>query len=180
MRRIEQRCSPLSPARSDRGFTFIEVLVSLTVLSLIAVVVWAALSNARTLIDKISYRGSTTAKTVQLDTFLRSSCRKVRPPFWLTALEVTSADGRLSIPYYDGEPDRHLVLEVEGSYLTVRSEPGEESLRFGPFEEIALGTISQEGQLPWGVEVRLQTERATPLTLTCRLGAVPLASGSPP
>ncbi len=203
MRRIEQRSSRLNAPRSDRGFTFIEVLVSLTILSLISLVVWAGLRNARTLIERISYKGSATAKVVQLDTFLRSSCLKVRPPFWLTALEVQSSEDRLSIPYYEGEPDRHLVLEVDGSYLRIRSEPGEDrktqatesstlptgngpgavSLRFGPFEEITLGTVvqeDQEGRFPWGVEVRLLTETEAPLTLTCRLGGTPLASGSPP
>jgi prepilin-type N-terminal cleavage/methylation domain-containing protein len=123
MRRIEQRSSPLTPPRSDRGFTFIEVLISLTILSLISLVVWGGLRNARTLIERISYRGSATAKVVQLDSFLRSSCLKVRPPFWLAALEVQSSEDRLSIPYYEGEPDRHLVLEVDGSYLTISGEP---------------------------------------------------------
>jgi prepilin-type N-terminal cleavage/methylation domain-containing protein len=145
-------------SRNDDGFTLLEIMVGLAILSLIGVVVWQGIAHTGRLFEKISSSLFSTVRTVQMDQYLREETAKIKAPFWIKGFQVHENGGQsLSIPYMEGDPDRFLVFEYKGEYLHIGetkqgSEVVDTMLTFGPFKEVAFETAKNEREQEYGIK----------------------------
>jgi prepilin-type N-terminal cleavage/methylation domain-containing protein len=166
--------------KSDDGFTLLEIMAGLVVISLIGVVVWQGVSHTGRLFEKVSSSLFSTIRTVQMDQYLREETAKIKAPFWIAEFRVQENEGlALSIPYLEGDADRFLVFERKDGYLRVGerkrgSEDMEAAQVFGPFEDISYEIAGNGAEREYGVRfsVRLrQTSKA--VDIVARFGSNP-------
>lgn len=168
-------------SKSDKGFTYIEMMVALIILSLAGVLVWQGISAAGKLLDKISARSSETMRLMQTEETVRELVGRIKIPFWMSTMELEEEEGEIAIPFYEGRSDNLLVIKYEDSSLIIgtRGTDGEQIEgvnSFGPFSnaeiEVARG---EEGEL-FGITVVLYTEKrpSDGVHITARFGSNPL------
>ena len=168
-------------SRNDDGFTLLEMMVGLVILSLIGVVLWQGISHTGRLFEKISSGLFSTIRTVQMDQYLREETAKIKAPFWMEDLQIQENDGRsLSIPYLDGDADRYLVFEYRDDYLHVSetkqgSEGATKALVFGPFKEAAFDVMKNERDREYGIKFSVYPGRSSnAIDIVARFGSNPL------
>lgn len=107
------------------GFTFLEILVSLVLLSVLASVLVFGVFRAQNLFGLITDRAISGVKLLQLDTSVRSLAANVRIPFWMDTVEINQKETLLAIPYLDGDPTQYLIFETRSEHLYTRIEKRE-------------------------------------------------------
>lgn len=92
------------------GFTIIEALVSLGIISLVCVVLYAAFATGTKGITGSHRSLSAALKRKRTDAIVRQATGNVEIPFWLKVYEFTATEHTLSLPWSNGVPG---VIEVE-------------------------------------------------------------------
>jgi hypothetical protein len=108
--------------RRTEGFTFIEVIVSITVLMIIGFSLWASFNSAVMVSLKIPGLSRDISDLVMLDGFVRGAINQVKPPFWIGELELDLKAEPVVIPYYNGYKDNTITFEFRDKLLTVTIE----------------------------------------------------------
>ena len=167
---------------SDGGFTFVEILVSLLLVSVLGLVIWSGLDRGENLVRR-TFRGTADAvRILQLDTALRKAAGRVRVPYWETGPEVEAAEYSLRVSWLDGQALQYLSLERRGGLLAVGFSTEEPEGLFGPFDEIALGLMTGPDGTASGILVAVVGGAAGisgggPIELQARFGGQPLRTG---
>ena len=110
--------------RGEAGFTFVEVMVSLVLASLLGVALLGGLRSGQDLIGRATRDAARTARLVQLEALVRRGARQVRIPYWVREVEVGRGEDWLAIPYRRGEPSGRLVLRRRDGRLLIGGEGG--------------------------------------------------------
>jgi prepilin-type N-terminal cleavage/methylation domain-containing protein len=184
--------SSSSPNRfpSSSGFTFLEVLVTLFLVALLAAILAAGLRGVQNVVSRITTSASGSARLVQLDQALRTYAAAVRIPFWERNSLITQDQGILRIPFLDGEESRMLVLDRrttqderigERTTLLISTEPADfgptrARLVFGPFRSIEIAVRRDDHGMPWGLDVAVMPEDGSPgnpVDIVARFGSIP-------
>jgi prepilin-type N-terminal cleavage/methylation domain-containing protein len=160
----------------DGGFTFVEILVSLALLSVLSVALLAGLLNAQKLVGRIVREAGTSARVVQLDGAVRRSVRRVRVPFWVRQVEVEQGDGWLEVPYLDGDTGDRLTFRSREGWVLIGSTKGGTAAALGPFGGAAFELDTGEDGRPRGVRVVVDVGAAGAgerLVISARFGSSP-------
>jgi prepilin-type N-terminal cleavage/methylation domain-containing protein len=168
-------------SKSKSGFTYIEMMVALIILSLVGVLVWQGISASGKLLDKISVSSSTTMRLMQTEESVRELVGKIRIPFWINAMELEEGEGEIAVPFYEGRGENLLIIKYEdGSLIIGNRGTDEEQMHgvksFGPFSNAEIGVArSEEGEL-FGITVVLYPVKSPlkPLYITARFGSNPI------
>ena len=116
------------PAREhEHGFTLLEVLAGLAILSVLGIGVWSGVAAALRAISRYHDTALACARLLQLDDRFREAAGRVRVPWWLPGPTVSESDGGYSIPFLDGLPDKLLSIQLvngalyvtDGAYVSV-------------------------------------------------------------
>jgi len=138
---------------SEGGFTFVEILVSLLLVSVLGLVIWSGLARGENLVRR-TFRGTADAvRILQLDTALRKAAGRVVVPYWEAGPEVETAGDSVRVSWLDGQARRYLSLERRGGLLAVGFSTEEPEGLFGPFDEIALGLMTGPDGTTRGIRV---------------------------
>jgi prepilin-type N-terminal cleavage/methylation domain-containing protein len=166
---------PETSSQNERGFTFIEILVSLLLLSLLGLVIWNGLSRGEGLVLRTFQAAADSVKILQLDTGLRDAAGRVRVPYWEGDCAATSTDDGISVPWLDGYEKRFLYIERRGPRLAIRFSQEDSGVVFGPFDEISFGLVESPEGTAWGIRVTVAGgSTGDPITLVARFGGEPL------
>ncbi len=169
-----------SEAGGQGGFTFVELLVSLVLLSVLGLVVWSGLLNADGLVRRTIRQAALSARVLQLDTFLRRSALRVRVPYWQTGLQANQEPGKVEVPWLDGEAGATLTVELRGEQVIV-GFPGEERfIPFGPFPAAKLGLYKDASGQSGGIELTVTGGREEPVLMRAPFGGHPFPRGGGP
>ncbi|MBN1687359.1 MAG: prepilin-type N-terminal cleavage/methylation domain-containing protein [Spirochaetales bacterium] len=162
--------------RSDDGFTLIEVLVSLLILSIIGLVVWRGSILATRVLSTSTESSMATTKILQLDDSLRREIEKIQMPFWLREIKIEQTEHGITLPYYQGDPDNSLTIAAAGNYLDVSNSSREQAFRLGPFPGLRVETAYDAQTNPIGVRVQIAPagNRLSQEGLFFRFGSSPL------
>jgi type II secretory pathway pseudopilin PulG len=171
MRRTER--SPIAPKSPEAGFSFVEILVTLLLLSALGLVLLSGLVGAQGLLRKTIQRTAFAVKILQVDTALRQAMGRVRVPFWLAPESAVSQEGSLlAISFLDGDPQQRLTLELRDGRIRIAQSGGAWN-SFGPFPGAGLKLFRDEAGRPQGVEVSIDRGGETTRILA-RFGCNPL------
>lgn len=182
--------SPRNPFSASGGFTFLEVLVTLFLLAVLAAVLAAGIRGAQTVIGRVTTSASGSIALAQLDQALRQHASAVRIPFWVRDIDVSEEQGTLRIPFLHGEEEYMLLLDRrtyrdarigERTRLLIGSEPphaglSQPVLSFGPFRTVGIAVQRDAQGVPWGLKLTVLPEDGspgTPIEMVARFGGTP-------
>lgn len=151
--------------RND-GFTTVELLVAIALISIAGAALYAGLSVAVRTLGKADRTVKTAAQVAVIDNALRSHIGRIAIPFWETKYtgEITPETARIA--WLDGIGDRSLSIKHADGRLTLTLDEGEESPRVINLSANHVTSITifrfpdTEGQ-PAGLRFSIHTERRT-------------------
>jgi prepilin-type N-terminal cleavage/methylation domain-containing protein len=120
----------------EDGFSFIEVLVSLLIISLVGVVLYASFSTGFRAIEKAQTEVRTAVRHLQADHLIRSAAGAVEIPYWVTDYEMAAGENTLDLPWYEGEKESKTVQLPEGVIIE-KSE-----------------LVREDGKAPFGIRIQ--------------------------
>ncbi len=176
---IEKLSSLKKHLKSEDGFTFLEILVSLLLLSILGLILWSSLFNAQGLIGKILHEASFSAKVLQLDDFIVQAAQKIRVPFWVKEIEIQEEDGRMVVPWLNGNPEDFLVFQKQNDSILIGYQESGQFLSFGPFADIDVRPKENGNEQIWGVQLTITDIRNADhrVVISAHFGSAPF-SGS--
>lgn len=136
-------CRGFLPLKNEDGFTLIEVLIALTILSGLSFLLVSLVSRSSSSIDKTFNLGRRNMLTLRIDDALREEFCKVRPPYWLSEIPYTIQENGISFSYYNGDPDASLIVFHEDNDLVIERDG--EKIFFRGIADVEFD-ISREGQ----------------------------------
>jgi hypothetical protein len=184
---------------NDRGFTLIEAITMIAVISVLGVVLWSGATLAmRALSDMDSHLDGTGAFLLA-EHALREECGKIRFPYWLGQSGIEQNESGLTVHYLEGRREDTLVIGFENNRLWIaehrRTTDGEEEvsrLPYGPFGGAEFSTARAENRGVYGIAVTLRPfkkqdaqdghgeadrgDAGGELAITAEFGALPLGS----
>ncbi len=166
----------MSTFKNEGGFTFIEILVSMVLLSVLGITIWAGLINSQGLIRKIISEASMSAKILQLDNFLRQNANKVKIPFWEGKIKTERGESSLAIPYLNAEYEDMLIFKISRDMLLIGSTKTGQFNAFGPFNNIRFQLWEGDGENPLGVKLSISSGKKgnDQVIIYARFGGNPL------
>ncbi|MGO9307793.1 MAG: type II secretion system protein J [Spirochaetia bacterium] len=173
MRRIT-RCFS---RRNEGGSTILELLVALLVISALGVGAWHAAGVSLRMAHRLRHSLTAGARLLQLDDALRDLAASVIPPYWAPEQLVEASDTGLTVPYLDGCADRSLVMRFENGVLHLGD--GQHWIQYSGLQSVTFSAAT-EGQLHYGVTVRLEWTGGRSAVMTARFGGTPAGSAGSP
>ena len=128
----------------NRGFTFIEIIISLFIISIMWIPILALFSRFRLFTEKIKLEGRSTEQLISLDDYIRRSISRIQPPYWIAwekdSLLLNSRD-HLCIPYWKGKSTAGLEISCSEGMLHIVSPDGYRSFNgWNGFESTPMKT----------------------------------------
>ena len=161
---------------NEEGFTYVEILASILILSIIGILIWqGSIVASRTLFRSSDVSISST-RLLQLDEAMRREIGKIAIPYWLSLTEIEASPRRLVIPYYGGDPDVTLLIERIEDYISLTISGREQHLRLGPFPGLHVEQWQDEVGNVIGIMLRFDSpsDDAPIQELFFRFGSFPL------
>lgn len=113
-----RRRTSLRPG-NEEGFTLVEVLVALALLSTLGLFVWAASATGDRSLRRIADGVRRNAEILELDAVVRAYAQRVLTPYWLKGPRSDRSPETLSVFYLDGSEDAALQISLRSGTLTV-------------------------------------------------------------
>ena len=156
--------------KNNSGFTLIETLIAITLVSLIGIPVFTVFSDTVSFTGKIKDLNRWNKELIQLDRVLRKSVGEVKIPFWLSDIEVTEGTGTMTIPYWNGDADLLLEIEIEDTVLKITTPV--RSTIFNGYDEVGFDILkdSQSGII--GLSINVKKTKREDVKFQCTFGAI--------
>lgn len=111
--------------KGDEGFTFIEVIVSVTIISIISFSLWLGFNTSIRLLFVIPELSKKSNKILALNNIIQEGLERVIIPFWISEYdkvpEYELEEDRAVLPYFDGIMKRFLILEFIDNYFKINT-----------------------------------------------------------
>ncbi len=161
----------------EDGFTLVEVLVGLAVISLLGVAVWGAASAAFRGVERARRSALASARALQLDDRFRACIGRVRPAWWAGEPRMESEGGAWRIGDLDGEAEKALVLRWADGVLTI--DDGTTSTRHLGYAGVELAPALDTGGRVFGTRLVVEGGALGRLQIVARYGGQAV-HGAPP
>jgi prepilin-type N-terminal cleavage/methylation domain-containing protein len=173
MRRIARSTS----RPGEEGFTLLETLVGMVILSALAVGAWTATTVAWRSVARFRESARSGVRLLQLDDRLRDCAARVRPPWWGVEPCIAAAGLTWSISCLDGDPAAALTLACRDGVLWI--DDGTRVSRHPGFSSVALSPALDEAGAPFGIELGFEAERFGRIAIIARFGGRVVRGGKP-
>jgi prepilin-type N-terminal cleavage/methylation domain-containing protein len=158
------------PKKKDSGFTLVETLIAITLISLIGIPVFMVFSETLGFTDKIKDLNRWNKELIQLENVLRQSVSEVKVPFWISDIELTEEAGVMSVPYWDGNADSFLEIEIEDTILKISTPLG--STIFKGYEGFEVNFLKDSGSGTIGLSILVKKNKKENITFQCAFGSI--------
>jgi prepilin-type N-terminal cleavage/methylation domain-containing protein len=167
-----QRARSSTSRDTDDGFTLIEVLVGMAILSLLGVAVWGGVTAALRAVSRSHDAALANARLLQLDDRFRAGAGRIRPPWWEPGLAIEESDGTWRIPFLDGAPERALTVTLKDGTLSI--DDGEVATQYAGVSSATVGLQKDESGAAYGATLDVEGPGFGRLTFLALLGGVPV------
>jgi prepilin-type N-terminal cleavage/methylation domain-containing protein len=171
MRRIRQFFS----RANDDGFTLLEVLVGMAILSLLGIGVWSAITVSFRSAERVHASALASAQMLQIDDRLRECAARVRAPWWIGPPAIQAAENTWRIAFLDGTPDKELVISWDGHVLLIND--GTYVSRYPGYSSAQLSAAQDAEGRVFGVTLTIEGKYVGHLSIVARYGGAEVRSG---
>ncbi|MBN1697777.1 MAG: prepilin-type N-terminal cleavage/methylation domain-containing protein [Spirochaetales bacterium] len=179
------------PAKNkEDGFTFIEILVSVVILSVLGFSIWTGFIGVMNLIGSVPEATEKAQKLLALDSYLMQVCGAIKIPFWMPEAEIEEESDKVILPFYDGKKENMLSIEYKDKYIIIttsiieeeETDEDEESgetyiptFKAGPYDEVTFEIVStkEEGLIGLDVSILETYDEYEPVKIFVRFGSYP-------
>jgi prepilin-type N-terminal cleavage/methylation domain-containing protein len=172
-----RRTARSSSRPGEEGFTLLEVLVGMVVLSLLGIGAWTAVSVAWRSVERFRAGSRAGAAVLQLDDRLRACAARVRPPWWGGEPGLSAAGDAWRISCLDGDPDRALTLSCQDGVLAI--DDGQLVARYHGFTDVDLSPARDPTGSQFGVELSITADPLGRFTIVATYGGRAVRGGVP-
>lgn len=156
--------------KNNSGFTLIETLIAITLVSLIGLPVFMVTSDTVSFTGKIKNLNRWNKELVQLERVLRKSVGEVQIPFWISDIELTEEAGRLSVPYWNGDADLLFEIEIEDTVFKITTPEG--STVFNGYDEVEFDIFKDSRSRIIGLSISVNKIKREDVEFQCTFGAI--------
>lgn len=161
---------------SEAGSTFVEVLAAVAIFSIVVGVLWFVIGSSIRHVDAARDRRRMSTATLNLDGEFRRFAARIRPPYWLEAVEVKrDGDRAIRIPYLDGIAESWLEVEI-GAVLSLATSAGER--RAYPALRATAVEVLEEDEVAYALSLAI-ADSASPLVAPFGSTTVPSTACEP-
>ncbi|MBN2443103.1 MAG: prepilin-type N-terminal cleavage/methylation domain-containing protein [Spirochaetales bacterium] len=165
-------------SNKEDGSTFIELLVAITIMSILGVTMWMGFATTVHLIRTVPESTRLIQEFIALDSVLREYMSRVRLPFWQPELDFYTDSSSAQFPFYEGVENKFLLIEFyenEISIKTFEEESDEDPVtlfKTGPFSSVTFNEVTEKGLGLIGIELTLKPEheKIDEFTIFARFG----------
>jgi prepilin-type N-terminal cleavage/methylation domain-containing protein len=156
--------------KNSSGFTLIETLIAITLVSLIGIPVFMVTSDTVTFTGKIKDLNRWNKELIQLERILRKSVGEIQIPFWISDIELTEETGAMSIPYWNGDAD--LLLEMKIEDTTFKITTPERSIIFKGYDGVEFDILKDSQSWTIGLSINVKKTKREDVEFQCTFGAI--------
>ncbi len=155
---------------TNGGFTLIETLIAITLISLIGIPVFMISSDIAGFSEKIKDLNSWNRELIKLEKILGESVGEVRFPFWTSDIKLAEETGRIRIPYWNGDANLFLELKFEDSVLTITTPEG--SRMFRGYDRAEFDLLKDSRLRIIGLTTKVKKSKQENSEFQCTFGAI--------
>lgn len=163
-----RRTVPASSRESEAGFTLLEVLLGMVILSLLGIGMWTAVTVSLRSLDRFHAGALANARVLQIDDRFRECAARIRAPWWESAPTVETATDAWKVAFLDGDPRKLLVISYQDGSLAI--DDGAYVSRFPGFNSVRLENALAADGTPIGVSLTLDGRYIGETTIFARYG----------
>lgn len=156
--------------KNSSGFTLIETLIAITLVSLIGIPVFMIFSDTVTFTGKVKDLNHWNRELIQLERTLRKSAGEVQIPFWISDIELTEEADILGVPYWNGDVNLYLKIKIEDTLLTISTPEG--STVFNGYDGVEFDFLKDNGSRTIGLTIKVKKTKREDIEFQCAFGAV--------
>lgn len=131
---------------ADAGFTLVETVVGLAILSIIVVLCWSSLMSGIETVDTIIQANDNTFNMLQIHQNLNKDLRTIKYPVFVPYDDSKNTRSKLIFNYYMGIKDNFATLEYKNNQLTLTFDTTE--INYGTFESIEMSVQIEDVTMP--------------------------------
>jgi prepilin-type N-terminal cleavage/methylation domain-containing protein len=165
---------------AQSGFTLMETLIALGVVSLVMIILSLALSSSAGAMQKARDNALFGIQLLRADSLIRNRIGAVAVPYWETPAMETG-ESSVTIPWHRGEREGYVRLRAGEGALVMETgdKEGNESIALlSGLEGIELSILRNEEGVPYGVGVSCSRGQKSYHILSA-FASIPLARGLP-
>jgi prepilin-type N-terminal cleavage/methylation domain-containing protein len=166
--------------KNDEGFTLIETLTALALVSIIMTILTLALSSSLGVLGKSRDRALFGVRLLRADSLIRNRIGAVAIPYWETPV-LETGDSSVTIPWYQGERSGYVRLLAEDDSLimeTGEKKKTERIVLLSGLEEVGFSILRNEQRTPCGIDVAYSHKQKIYHTLSA-FSTFPIQGGAP-
>lgn len=163
-----RRTEPASSRDSEAGFTLLEVLLGMVILSLLGIGMWTAVTVAMRSVDRFHAGSLANVRLLQIDDRFRECMARIRAPWWESAPAVETATDGWKIAFLDGDHGKALIISWRDGSLII--DDGAYESRFPGFNSVRLETALAADGMPMGASLTLEGRYIGATTIIARYG----------
>jgi prepilin-type N-terminal cleavage/methylation domain-containing protein len=145
--------------KHDDGFTLVETLTAIAVISIAGLALLSGVSTATRALEKAKARAMYATRLLNADERLRELIGQVAIPFWERNADILAHAETLELPWYQGQKDAVLrivfVKRDAQTMLEINTPDKREVIMLDTVGEPTLGLILDADKQPRGVDIRL-------------------------
>lgn len=154
---------------SENGFTLVEALIALTLISLIGVPVLAVFSDTVNFTGKIKELTRWNREMIALERVLRHSVSQIEIPFWISDIEVNESIGIIKVPYWNGKVSSFLEIEVEDGVFKIST--ADEVTVFKGYNGFKFDLLEDNQSRTIGLSLIIEKKKKDDLLFQCSFGS---------
>lgn len=156
--------------KNESGFTLIETLIAITLVSLIGIPVFMVTSNTITFTGKVKDLNRWNKELVQLERVIRKSVAEVQIPFWISDIELTEESKVMSVPYWNGDAESFLEMEIDNTVFKITTPQG--STVFNGYEGVEFDILKDKESRTIGLSILIKKLKREDVEFKCTFGAI--------
>ena len=163
---------------AENGFTVLEVLVGLAILSLLGIGVWSGVAASLRAASRLRAAVLANARLLQLDDRIREAAGRIVPPWWARGPAIQELPGEWRVPMVDGYPEKFLVVAFKDGVLSI--DDGEFVSLFPGFTSVGLAPAWEGESALRGLRLEVAGKEIGQLSISARFGGAELCSPGAP
>jgi len=152
------------------GFTLVETLIAITLISLIGIPVFTVFSDTVGFTEKVKNLNRWNRELIKLERTLRKSVAEVQIPFWISDIGISKECESLIVPYWNG--DKNSVLEIKKTDTDLEIFTPEGSIVFKGYDGVEFDILKDSRLRIIGISLRVKKIKREAVEFQCTFGAI--------